>query len=203
MRGGVLNQRKRLVPLVGILVLVLPAAQATAVRPLSEVSPPRFRPLQSVTPGKRDPNITPSNIHSTVCIAGYSSAHRPPTSLTNKLKKKVAAKVACEGPSERSLRTGTRRGGTTVSRRGDSSIHADTCCGRTPHGRQSVKPAVARSRVRPASSATQALRPRTPRDSGRDRYEGRATLCYSLERSSRGCFARRSVLASGARPRSR
>lgn len=84
-------------PLLGALALGLSAAQATAFRPLSsEISQPRFRPLHSLTPGKRNPNVTPSTIHLTVCIAGYSSAHRPPTSITNKLKKKVAAKYGID-----------------------------------------------------------------------------------------------------------
>jgi hypothetical protein len=45
-------------------------------------------PIRSITPGAIDPRITQENIHSTVCIKGYTKTVRPPASYTNKLKKR-------------------------------------------------------------------------------------------------------------------
>jgi hypothetical protein len=45
-------------------------------------------PNPSLTPGTTDPNITQQNIHSTVCVKGYTKTVRPPASYTNKLKKR-------------------------------------------------------------------------------------------------------------------
>ncbi len=39
------------------------------------------------TPGVINPKVTQSNIHSTVCVSGYTTKIRPSTSYTNKLKK--------------------------------------------------------------------------------------------------------------------
>jgi hypothetical protein len=38
------------------------------------------------TPGAVNPRVTQSNIHSTICVAGYSSSIRPPESYTERLK---------------------------------------------------------------------------------------------------------------------
>lgn len=45
-------------------------------------------PIRSLTPGAIDPRITEENIHSTVCIKGYTKRVRPPAHYTNKLKKR-------------------------------------------------------------------------------------------------------------------
>ncbi len=37
-------------------------------------------------PGANNPNVTASTIHSTICVSGYSSSIRPPTSYTSPLK---------------------------------------------------------------------------------------------------------------------
>ncbi|HUD44473.1 MAG TPA: DUF3761 domain-containing protein [Patescibacteria group bacterium] len=39
------------------------------------------------TPGVTNPNVTQANIHSTICVSGYTTKIRPATSYTNKLKK--------------------------------------------------------------------------------------------------------------------
>lgn len=44
-------------------------------------------PDRSRTPGAIDSRITEDNIHSTVCIKGYTKKVRPPARYTNKLKK--------------------------------------------------------------------------------------------------------------------
>ena len=40
------------------------------------------------TPGVLNPNVTQANIHSTICVRGWTSTIRPPTSYTNELKAK-------------------------------------------------------------------------------------------------------------------
>ncbi|MFF3517985.1 hypothetical protein [Streptomyces sp. NPDC002573] len=43
-------------------------------------------PGSSCTPGAYNPDVTQSNIHSTICVSGWSATVRPPTSYTNPLK---------------------------------------------------------------------------------------------------------------------
>jgi hypothetical protein len=45
-------------------------------------------PDSSLTPGAINSEITQQNIHSTVCIKGYTKTIRPPANYTNKLKKR-------------------------------------------------------------------------------------------------------------------
>jgi hypothetical protein len=40
------------------------------------------------TPGVLNPDVTQGNIHSTICVRGWTSTIRPPTSYTNELKQK-------------------------------------------------------------------------------------------------------------------
>lgn len=44
-------------------------------------------PDAKLTPGAIDPATTQQNIHSTVCVKGYTKTVRPPAYYTNKLKK--------------------------------------------------------------------------------------------------------------------
>lgn len=44
-------------------------------------------PNASLTPGAISPEITQANIHSTVCVKGYTKTVRPPRYYTNKLKR--------------------------------------------------------------------------------------------------------------------
>ena len=39
-----------------------------------------------IPPGAVNPNVTQTNIHQTVCVAGWTKTIRPPASYTNKLK---------------------------------------------------------------------------------------------------------------------
>jgi hypothetical protein len=39
------------------------------------------------TPGATDPSVTQANIHSTICVAGYSASVRPPVSVTEPIKR--------------------------------------------------------------------------------------------------------------------
>jgi len=45
-------------------------------------------PDPSLTPGTINPDVTQENIHSTVCVKGYTKTIRPPAHYTNKLKKR-------------------------------------------------------------------------------------------------------------------
>src|SRR5665647_496184 len=45
-------------------------------------------PDPSLTPGAINPEVTQQNIHSTVCVKGYTKTIRPPAHYTNKLKKR-------------------------------------------------------------------------------------------------------------------
>jgi hypothetical protein len=40
------------------------------------------------TPGALNPDVTQGNIHSTICVKGWTSTIRPPSSYTNDLKRK-------------------------------------------------------------------------------------------------------------------
>lgn len=44
------------------------------------------RPDPVCTPGAASPNVTQENIQSTICVSGYTTTIRPPTSYTNNLK---------------------------------------------------------------------------------------------------------------------
>jgi hypothetical protein len=52
------------------------------------VSPHRIGPayLYPTVGGSLNPNVTQDNIHSTICVSGWTSTIRPPVSYTNKLK---------------------------------------------------------------------------------------------------------------------
>ncbi|MCX4429695.1 hypothetical protein [Streptomyces mirabilis] len=43
-------------------------------------------PDSSCTPGSYNPDVTQSNIHSTICVSGWTATVRPSTSYTNPLK---------------------------------------------------------------------------------------------------------------------
>jgi hypothetical protein len=43
-------------------------------------------PDPALTPGAINPSVTQANIHSTICVSGWTATIRPPSSYTNKLK---------------------------------------------------------------------------------------------------------------------
>ena len=43
-------------------------------------------PIHSRTPGAVNPKVTQANIHSTICVSGYSASVRPAESYTQRLK---------------------------------------------------------------------------------------------------------------------
>ena len=52
-----------------------------------ELAMPADLPDLKRTAGEIDPAVTQKNIHSTVCVKGYTKTVRPPSYYTNKLKK--------------------------------------------------------------------------------------------------------------------
>jgi hypothetical protein len=44
-------------------------------------------PNQQLTPGAINPSVTQSNIHQTICVAGWTKTIRPSTSYTNRVKR--------------------------------------------------------------------------------------------------------------------
>jgi hypothetical protein len=46
----------------------------------------RLLPDQALTPGAINPAVTQANIHSTICVSGYTKTIRPPAAYTTKLK---------------------------------------------------------------------------------------------------------------------
>jgi hypothetical protein len=62
-------------------------AHAAVTAPAAKCST-AFLPLPdpSCTPGVRNPDVTQSTIHSTICVSGWTATVRPPTSYTNPLK---------------------------------------------------------------------------------------------------------------------
>jgi hypothetical protein len=54
-------------------------------------------PDPSCTPGATNPDVTQSTINSTICVSGWTSAIRPPTSYTNPLKQQGIADYGYTG----------------------------------------------------------------------------------------------------------
>jgi hypothetical protein len=75
-----LSGRKSLLALAALNILLLGSARAeAAINPL-------YLPNAKVTPGLINPLVTQKNIHSTICVSGYSKSIRPLSSYTTKLK---------------------------------------------------------------------------------------------------------------------
>lgn len=70
----------RRVALVAVVVAVAASTGAAAAARNPGLPNPRL------TPGATNPAVTPANIHSTICVPGYSSSVRPPESYTEALK---------------------------------------------------------------------------------------------------------------------
>jgi hypothetical protein len=84
---------------VAVAVLGLPAllaacastATSHSLGPVPTTAPSRCishngLPDPVCTPGATDPRVTQANIHSTICVNGYTRKVRPPTSYTNPVK---------------------------------------------------------------------------------------------------------------------
>jgi hypothetical protein len=53
----------------------------------TSTDPATTRPDPHCTPGAIDPKITQADIHSTICVSGFTSTIRPPASYTGELKR--------------------------------------------------------------------------------------------------------------------
>lgn len=69
-----------------LAVLLLGAAIASAQDQVED-----FMPNPALTPGVANPAVTQSNIHSTICVPGWTKTIRPPASYTSALKRQQLA----------------------------------------------------------------------------------------------------------------
>jgi hypothetical protein len=60
----------------------------------------RAEPDPVLTPGAADPTVTQANIHTTICVAGYTATVRPPSSYTTALKRQ---QITAYGDSDTNL----------------------------------------------------------------------------------------------------
>ena len=74
-----MNKLFPLLLLVGILTIVNPLGTGATSR-----DPGLPNPV--LTPGSINPQVTQENIHSTICVSGYSKTIRPSSSYTNRIK---------------------------------------------------------------------------------------------------------------------
>ncbi|HEX7590651.1 MAG TPA: hypothetical protein VF375_01765 [Candidatus Limnocylindrales bacterium] len=63
-----------------------PSGAAVATSSVAQVVRLPGEPDPALTPGALNPSVTQANIHSTVCVSGWTATIRPPSSYTNKLK---------------------------------------------------------------------------------------------------------------------
>src|SRR5665213_874910 len=67
------------------MAFLLSAGSASAATAASYVLKTGL-PYDSYTPGYLNPAVTQANIHSTICVSGYTTRIRSPTSYTSPLK---------------------------------------------------------------------------------------------------------------------
>jgi hypothetical protein len=75
--------RKSILACLVLSLVTLPLDYASPINPIL--------PIASVTPGAINPDVTQSNIHSTICLSGYTKTIRPSSSYTTALKKQQLA----------------------------------------------------------------------------------------------------------------
>ena len=80
---------KRLPLVIGTVGVLLVSMALFNCVPASAAAP--TLPISSITPGSANAEVTQANIHSTICISGYTKTIRPPASYTTKLKKQQLA----------------------------------------------------------------------------------------------------------------
>ena len=88
--------RRRFLPMTAVITgtiilttaLLAPAAAASPHAAAASTCSTSYLPLPdpACTPGVTNPDVTQATIHSTICVSGWTSTIRPPTSYTNKLK---------------------------------------------------------------------------------------------------------------------
>lgn len=103
------NRRVAVLILVAVLVVVLalglafalsqrqaPQTVSVVTTPSAAATPIQCRssnglPDPICTPGFADPRVTQANIKTTICVSGYTTRIRPPTTYTNALKRQQIA----------------------------------------------------------------------------------------------------------------
>jgi hypothetical protein len=79
---------------VSSLLILLPlSASGNALDPVL--------PNSRVTPGALNPSVTQANIHSTICVRGYTRTIRPPASYTTALKLRQLSSLPYSGYGDR------------------------------------------------------------------------------------------------------
>ena len=89
--------------LVGTTLIAPQAAPAAFAPVLVSASTSVLRtglPNHTLTPGATNPAVSQATIHSTICVSGYTTRIRPPTSYTTPLKR---TQLATYGYADRSL----------------------------------------------------------------------------------------------------
>jgi hypothetical protein len=93
---------KRLPLVLGTSGLLLVSMSLFNCSPASAATP--ILPISSNTPGATNPAVAQSNIHSTICISGYTKTIRPLASYTTRLKKQqLASTYSRYGSTDTSL----------------------------------------------------------------------------------------------------
>lgn len=81
-----------------IFPIIFVAATAIIVTHTTPPPPVTAIPIYLPTvPGAVNPAVTQANIKTTICVSGWTKTIRPPTSYTNKLKKKQMAALGLTG----------------------------------------------------------------------------------------------------------
>ncbi|MFD8393034.1 hypothetical protein ACFV2N_28495 [Streptomyces sp. NPDC059680] len=80
-------------------------------RPVRLGKNPTRPKTRALTPSAYNPDVTQSNIHSTICVSGWTATVRPPTSHTNPLKAQgtIDYGYSCRVAPEAVLEFGTSR----------------------------------------------------------------------------------------------
>ncbi len=81
----------------GTLALVATAGAFSMAKPGVTCHTRGLLPDPVCTPGSINPNVTQANIHSTICVSGYTATIRPPVSYTAPLKLKQMAQYGVSG----------------------------------------------------------------------------------------------------------
>src|SRR5919204_1718940 len=79
------------------LAIVVALVALFAVRKPS--SGPTIRASATLAPGALNPDVTQANIHSTICVTGWTATVRPPPEYTDALKLKQMREYGETGPS--------------------------------------------------------------------------------------------------------
>lgn len=74
-----------------LAVLSMPVSSATYSDTITNPNLLDGLPIKSETPGAVNPDVTQSNIHSTICVHGWSASVRPSSRYTSRLKREQLA----------------------------------------------------------------------------------------------------------------